>query len=237
MRRKKGHWHKTRWQKIRKQTQEQKRLKERNQQDQKKGYENEHRVEEALLRQKHQLPFEVVCHNAFHNGELDRHQIDMVVGIVAAPGLIFLLQIKSSASAMAKHCHNHPLMPVMVANAKMFTEEIVMEVLRKIREHSELPFEPEVRYDVWGSSEIKNYLGANTLIVLQNGFGLLLRKDSGTTGSNRRARKDCPIFPVVRIPEGWDEEKLASELPKIIEDRRKLLLAALEQKRRVPENN
>lgn len=195
---------------------------------QKAGYANEHRVELAIIRQKKHLPFAVQCHNAFHNGELDVLGIDALISITMAGGFIFLLQIKSSASALARHYRKHPFIPAIVAEKEMDDVKIVEEVLEIMRRQSKLPFEPEICCDAGRSLELAG-LGADMLVVFQNGFGLLLRGESSEPISPIR-RKKCQPLPVVVVPDNWDEKKFADELPRFIESRRKRLLELLTPK-------
>lgn len=183
------------------------------------GAQNEHRVELALIRNKGRLPLVSGCHNAFKNGELDVRGIDIIVAM--KNGFCLLLQVKSSDNGLAKHYASHPLILAFVARKKMSDTQIAAAVMKIIKRQSRLPFGIATCYYGGKSRELKR-LGADMLVVLENGFGLFLKREGATGfGSNDR---ECYPMPAIEIPDAWDAAKLNEELKSIIEDRRKEFL-------------
>lgn len=185
------------------------------------GAQNEHRVELALIRSKQRLPLVSGCHNVFKNGELDIRGIDIVVAM--KNGFCLLLQVKSSDNGLAKHYASHPLIPAFVARKKMSDTQIAAAVMKIIRRQSRLPFGIATCYYGGKSRELKR-LGADVLMVLENGFGLFLKREGETGfGSNDR---ECYPMPTIEIPDAWDTDRIETELTKIVEARRKQFFVA-----------
>lgn len=180
------------------------------------GYQNEHRVELALIRNKHLLPLIEGCHNAFKNGELDVRGIDIIVAL--RNGFCLLLQVKSSPNGLAKHYKNHPLIPAFVAERSMSDNEIAMAVMEVVRRQAKFPFDIGPCYYGGRSKELK-WLGADMLVVLRNGFGLFLKREGGEDYADKD--RHCWPMPTIEIPDSWDVARITEELRKIIEARRK----------------
>jgi Ni,Fe-hydrogenase III small subunit len=165
-------------------------------------------VELAVIRERNNAPALEYCHNAFHGGELDELGIDIVISVRSADGLVFLLQVKSSADGLERHYERHPLIPAMIVNKHACDREIVETILGLMQEQIGIPFTPEELHIAGRSLELKKWLGADALVVLQNGFGILLRKESSEPASH---------FSAIKIQDDWDGNEIPAELLSVVE--------------------